>query len=226
MFHVKQYAMGRPEAIAPPGGMPPQAPMLIELITGAEAGNREIRLGAGTYEWLLVKNNSGHRIVVRSERGVSVLSIIGIVEPYMSDTIPIPGGLASVFAEWAGATGAGEIAFLYFMEENPGLISQFRSPVASPDRTLFAGAAAVGAVVTAGSKIIVRAVYVVNTAATASTLTLAHRIAGVDRHILSVVSIPANTTHALGHMVLDAGNSLQVTAVTGTITLLVYGEGV
>lgn len=198
--------------------------IMTATINSIPAGSRTISLPAGVYNWVLVKNNSGHRITIRLDNALSMLSILGIVEPYMTDSIPIPRGIDQLFVSWSGTT-LPEVAILYFMVDNPGMINQFRTPAASPDRVVFAGVAAVSVLVTAVQKVIVRAVYVVNTATSASNLTLAHRIGTVDRHLLSNVAIPANSTHALGHMVLEAGQDLRITAFTGTITVLVYGEG-
>lgn len=96
-----------------------------------------------------------------------------------------------------------------------------------PLRTLFMGAAAVLTLFTVTAKIVVDSLYLVNRDAAASTITMTIRRSAIDRHIVSNISIPANSTLALGVFSLDLpGDSMHITAFSGNIDVFIYGEGI
>ena len=133
---MKQYATGRTEAVRLPGEVGRLEDrikqMLTITLTGVEAGLRPITIPANLYRWVLVKNNSGRRLLFFRDRGGSLNSLLGIVEPHTTDTLPIEGNLSEVFVQWAEISLPGE-TFLYFLTENPGLVGNFiqNVPIAS-----------------------------------------------------------------------------------------------
>ena len=231
MFHVKQYAMGRQEEVSLPGDMRLRTNIFHNVILDVNApSSRVTTFPSDLYGFVTIFNNTRFDFILIKGVVDNPLEIIGACPAYTLLTFPIDRSISNVFIRWGGTAGITERCKIFFTEENLGLVGQFRPPAlvlgTTPDRIIFNGVASVTTLVTATQKIIIRSIYIVNTAVTASTITIAHRISGTNRDIVSNISIPANTTHALGYLVLMPNNDLRITAFTGTINILIYGEGI
>jgi len=187
------------------------------------------------YDYVTVYNNTRYDFTLFKGLSTSVTDIIGACPAYTLITFPHDKLTDTVNFVWEGDTSPlNERCKIFFTEENLALVGEFRPPQISPipppvptpqDRRLFAGLVSTGTILTATSKIIIRAIYIANTAATASNITMSHRRSGIDTTLLPNISIPNNHTQGLGYFVLEAGDSIFVNAFTGTFNISIYGEG-
>ena len=192
------------------------------------------------YDFVTIYNNTRFDFVLYSGNSILTRDIIGACPAYTILTFPHDKLVDYVNFVWSGGAGIvtaeNERCKIFFTAENMGLVGEFRPPevsvVAPPPQpavpvpqTIFAGIAAVMTVIPAQTRrVIIQAIYIGNTLATGGTITLVHRVAGSNRNILTGSAVAANTTLSLGYMVINPGDELLITAVTGTITFLVYGE--
>lgn len=205
--------------------------MIRLTIDRLDAGTQQLDLPYCQYSHVLILNNSAHHLILASERSLAPQSMVGECPPYSTISFPLPPTLQTCYISRGGGAFAGERGHIFFLTEAPGMVGQFRPPPDRPDptlpgRVLFRGAATVTVLFTATRKIIIDSLLMTNRLATAGTISIAHRRAGVDSFIVEVLSIPGNSMYAIGRMILEAEDDLRVTAFTGTIQLNVYGDGI
>ena len=199
------------------------------------SGNRVEQVPKCHYDFVTIYNNTRFDFTLFSGNSVLTRDIIGACPAYTILTFPHDKLADYVNFVWVGGAGIvtieNERCKIFFTSENMGLVGEFRPPeisaVSMPQspQTIFAGTAAIMAVVSAQTrKVIIQAIYIGNTLGTAGAITLVHRVSGVNRNILTGSAVAANTTLSLGYMVIMPGDELLITAVTGTMTFLVYGE--
>ncbi len=228
---MKQYATGRPGEVSLPGDMRLRANIFHNVILDVNApSSRVTAFPSDLYGFVTIFNNTRFDFTLIKGVVDNPLEIIGACPTYTLLTFPIDRSISNVFIRWDGTAGITDRCKIFFTEENLGLVGQFRPPVVhateiAPDRMLFGGVAVVGVLASATQKIILRALYISNTQATAGTITIMHRRGGVDVALVSGASIPGNSTQALGYLVLAAGDRIQVPGVTGSLHVLAYGEG-
>lgn len=205
--------------------------MIRLTVDRTDAGIQELVLPECQYTHVLVINNSAHHLILSTNRHLTLDGLVGECPAYSVLSFPLPAVLQTVYVSRSGGAFAGERGHLYFLTHDPGMVGQFRPPPDRPDRTLpgrrvYGGVPTAGTVlVTASTKVVLHGIYLTNRLATAGTLTLMHRVAGVDTPLVEGVSIPGNSMFAIGYVVLGPGDNLLVTAVTGTIAVSLYGDG-
>ncbi|HSW57605.1 MAG TPA: hypothetical protein VLH15_04335 [Dehalococcoidales bacterium] len=219
---MKQYAVDKPL----PG---PDAFMRI-LLDVRDAGKRTEEVPPGMYRFVTIFNNSRMDFTVYRGNVADSLQIIGSCPAYTLITFPFDGHVSNLLIEWIGPSGTTERCIVFLAAENFSLVGQFRHPQAITagveERVLVSRQASVGNLLQAASRILINAMFFINNDGTEARITLAHHIGATPHLLLPNISIPGNNAGSLSQVVLDAGQSLNISAFTGNITILGYGRGV
>lgn len=207
--------------------------MMKLLFDVGESSARSESVPRCFYEFVTILNNTRFDFSLYKGNSSLVKDIIGNCPAYTILTFPYDKLTDIVNFVWEGGGGGSsdnERCQIFFSADNLGLVGQFRPPEKSPNvmpgKTLFAGNAASGDIISCSNKIVIDSLYLTNRDAADSTLTISHIRGGVSSTIVSNLKIPANSTYALGYFSLNSGDKLNVSSVTGNITINVYGEGV
>lgn len=245
---MKQWATGgrggrqvmeQPGAITPVMRGVPQAGddlnFMRIVIDANVAHSRTVEIPVGIYSFATIFNNSRFDFSLSRGSVFNPLDIIGNCPAYSLLTFPFDQETSHLFIRWDGTTGSSERCFIFLTDDNLGLVGQFRPPAIAAAQTiqvvrenfgetLYRGVIAAETLFTAARRLDVKASYLTNTLTTAGAVTLVHRRPGLaDISLLHGLSIGGNMTYALGFVAMESGDSLVVTAVTGTIHGLIYG---
>lgn len=132
MFHVKQYATGRPGEVSLPGDMRLRTNIFHNVILDVNApSSRVTTFPSDLYGFVTIFNNTRFDFILIKGVVDNPLEIIGACPAYTLLTFPIDGSISNVFIRWNGTAGITERCKIFFTEENLGLVGQFRPP-ASP----------------------------------------------------------------------------------------------
>ena len=227
---MKQYADGK-------GVAEIQGDLLFtKIVVDANSpGTRNEIISRGLYQFTTILNNTQFDFNIYRGNTNDRLEILGNCPAFTIITFPFDINTGNVFIEWLGTTTTNiQRCIIYLTNENLGLVSQFKAPqvqpVATPtaaqDRLVFGGNVVIGNIVTAQSRIVIRTMYISNNTTNPATITLAHNRNAVNIPILPGISIPANSVVSTALIALEMNDILTVVNVTGSLTILIYGEGV
>lgn len=199
-----------------------------------EAGARLEQVPRCFYNFVTIYNNSKFDFTLFKGNSVSIADIIGACPAYTILTFPHDKLTDIVNFRWDGTPGTfAERCKIFFSEENMGLVGEFRVPqiitaageTVIEERILFASNTPSGILLTASNKIRVDSMFFTNSGTTEARITLAHNMAGVNLWLLNTHPLGVGMTGSLSNLVLETGHFLNLTALVGIVTIIIYGVG-
>ena len=209
--------------------------MLVRNLTLSGTRSEHTVRVSTIYQFVTVFNHSDYVITVFPENLTNEREKHYRVPPRIYLTLPLLGAgmvescqrevVYTVVSE--GVSMPSTVIGLTFTEENNNINMPFPDasiPAPTLDRRLFGGSLFSGVVVTAISKMIINSLYIAIVASDINNVTLSHRHPGMDDVILlTSVNIPVGTTLTLGYIVLERGDSLVASNISGFAHISIYG---